>query len=143
LGSGSEARNRLNVGGFGRAPPVGVLFSAVQNCAAISFYLPDHTKQFLCAYLCVTELPSSNDTREISVFAVGSSPSEAANSFSILDSGFAVAFLIVDLTSALFAEKILQKLGALILQNTTRDFTVVIERARLQEVDHAAGRAAL
>jgi len=38
-----------------------------------------HSEQeFLCAQLCVAELPSGDYTREIRFFDIGSSPSEAA-----------------------------------------------------------------
>ena len=60
---------------------------------------------FLCAYLCVSELPSLDYTREIDVFEPASSPSEAANL------SMAAVSRVIDLIpiAAFFLKKILQQ----------------------------------
>src|SRR5437879_967103 len=57
--------------------------SLVSNWCPV-FALNASRSMFLCAYLCVTELPSLDYTREIDTFEPASSPSEAAT-FELID----------------------------------------------------------
>ena len=60
---------------------VATIFSAVRHVPItyLRFARQSCPTHFLCAYLCVTEFPSVDYTREIWIFEPASSPSEAAN----------------------------------------------------------------
>ncbi len=81
--------------------------SLVSNWCPV-FALNASRSMFLCAYLCITELPSLDYTREIDVFEPASSPSEAAT-FEHLST--AAVSRVIDLIpiAAFFLKKILQQ----------------------------------